>query len=364
MNHPHHSKPNLAIPKALAVIILALSSIFTYSAAYANSGITQNIDSLESNIMRGVASSSNENGTALITSVDLSIRSGGRYWDGTQFQSQWARVAAELDTVANSVNWTYPFGEAMFSGVVHVSLRSIDSTGAISEFKYFQFSQDSTPPFTSLSHDNPQLNRIEGNASDATLTGQGSGVERVELAIRSDNQYWNGSSFTPAYTRVVPTSTANDFASWQYDISALPRDSVYVVAATSVDKAGNWQVPFETIIITPEEPGNGNVEPPISFITTAEATGVEGTASSNNGINRVELAISDGCGFWNGQEFDHTTYRRVSASAYSRNGNSVNWSYNFPGALPSGTYSITSIAFDSAGAPQAAPYTSTVFTSN
>ena len=76
------------------------------------------------------------------------------------------------------------------------------------------------------------INTISGTASDDR-----SGIDRVEVAIRKDYKYWDGSGFNASSACWLP---ANGTDNWSYDCSAVNWiDGEYSIRARSHDKAGN-----------------------------------------------------------------------------------------------------------------------------
>ncbi len=90
-----------------------------------------------------------------------------------------------------------------------------------------------------------------------------------------------------------------------------------------------------------------DITPPTATISTADATGISGTAADNIALDRVELAISNPAyQYWNGTEFG--PYTRVQTSLQPDG----SWQYLLSPGLPPDRYTVVSFAFDSSGNPQ------------
>lgn len=315
-------------PQCIVTRVLMFTfALFLFSPPTAVFAQTSTISVVNATGISGTAAGPNP-----VTSVDLAIRSGNQFWNGSSFQSGWTRVAASL----TGSNWTYNIQPQLPPGTYYINSRAIDNTNSVqSPLTSYTFVQDTEKPDSTIT--STSASAISGSATD----NSGS-VDRVEVAIRrigSPSQYWNGTAFTANYNRVQAQLSAS--GNWLVPFSpALPAGD-YAVSSVAFDATGNFQSPFDNTVFTILSPDN---EAPDAIITNADELGIAGTASDNVAVDRVELAIRMGSSYWNGTSFG--SYQRVVATL-SGSGTDVDWDY--PAQLPPGTYAVSALAIDTTG---------------
>lgn len=322
---------------AVKVFLPLLLVCMSFSAQSQTLSITSKS---ETGLVGAAAAASGET----LASIDIAIRTGSLYWNGSSFQSGYIRVPVTNFTATASSAWSYPISPSLPAGIYFVSARSIDTGSNVSPMAGASIVVDSIKPTIMVS--SATGSAITGSASDAET-----GLSRVEVALRdSSARYWDGSAFTSGYKRVaVPSLLAS--GNWNLALSGLAPGS-YFYGALAFDVAGNFAVTQGAFQVA-------DSVRPTSTVTSTSSMTLAGTASDNIAVDRVELAIRNPAGlYWDGLGFG--AYERVTANL-TGSGSNVNWSYNFNTALPTGTYVVVSIAFDTSGMPQM-PFTNKSFT--
>lgn len=303
------------------------------------------------------ASASGLSGTATdpagIVSMDIALRdaSDSDYWNGSSFIDTWIRVAVNTTGPSNSKSWSYSISPELPTGIYFANVRANLVGGGTALSVSRTIFVDAVKPISNILA--ASATAVSGTASD----GDGVGLSRVEVAIRDTSprpQYWNGSSFVDVYSRRAATLQSD--GTWSFALSPSLPPGTYVATSIAFDSAGNAQaVPFSSKVFTVAD----GVKPS-SAITSASASGINGTASDNTGIDRVELAISNADGeFFDGSGFG-MSYTRVTTSL-SGSGSSVSWAYSLNPNLSPGSYRVVAIAFDISGNPQQTPFTQLSF---
>lgn len=299
------------------------------------------IDSKSASSISGTASASSGD---TISRIDLAIRLGSLYWNGSAFSSGYKRVLATSFNTSATSPWSYSISPALPAGAYSVSARAIDSGGTASPMATTVLVVDNVDPMVSIT--SSAASGISGTASDNETK-----ITRVQIALRDTSQrYWDGTSFTPGYKRVPATSLLAN-GNWSLTLSGLAPDR-YFVGVFAFDLANNYSTAGATFVVA------DNIRPTSTISSTTNST-LAGTASDNIAIDRVELAISNSSGlFWDGLGFG--AYARVPASLTGPVDNK-NWTYSFSPPLASGTYALAVLAFDTAGNVQI-PFTRQSFT--
>lgn len=196
--------------------------------------------------------------------------------------------------------------------------------------------------FTGLAQNlpNAQLTSFERNQ----MTGTHTGISKIELTIRNgDFEFWNGTSFSPTYERVDASMSGDE---WSYSFFPLLPGGSYYTSVVAFDNQGIPVYPFHRGSMTVDS------IPPVSEITAASARSISGTASDNDAVKHVHIAIRQTGQqpmHWNGAEL--AIGFKALATELASDGT---WSYTGP-SLPRGTYIATSYAIDTTGLTEALP---------
>ncbi len=245
-------------------------------------------------VISGTTSGSNP-----IDRVELRIRNtGGEYWNGSAFQSAWARVSATL----SGDRWSYILDTGSANEKLTVTSRAFDSAGAkqISP-DYIGITVDTTAPASSISMPSNRA-EVQSPVSISGLASDNFGVDRVELIIRNaTGSYWNGNAFQSAWSNIAVDSVNG---SWSYQLDTTETSKIQV-RSRAFDHAGNKQIspgylPFTLIAADTEAPTTTISQPQRNSFNTYPVT-FAGSADDNIAIDRVELIINDSVGdYWNG----------------------------------------------------------------
>ncbi len=88
------------------------------------------------------------------------------------------------------------------------------------------------------------------------------------------------------------------------------------------------------------------VTAPTNGAAATKPVTISGTATDNVAIDRVELAISNGSGWWNGSGWQ-ANYTRRPTSVFGAGNQNATWTYGFIPPEAAGSYSVSAVAFDS-----------------
>jgi Bacterial Ig domain len=187
--------------------------------------------------MSGTASDDNS-----VLGVELTIYGNGKFWNGSAWQVAYVRVPTTLASPgATSTTWSYSF-DPPTGGYYAVSALVFDSSYRYIFTPYISFSvPDAVSPTGSITTptEGATVTRpvaISGVANDNV------GIYSIQVSIYSNGQWWNGSSFQAAFTR-VPASLSgfpgDQSLLWSYTFAA-PAAGSYIVLATITDIFGNY----------------------------------------------------------------------------------------------------------------------------
>ena len=215
----------------------------TYTAMYQSNQVDMvPVVSIDNPVADGSATSPlNIEGVAVddigINRVQVSILKLGtnQYWDGTAFVDGWRWVTATLDDRgATSTAWTVPISVSTDTDVrIVAQARDIISFQRSVKTRIqsttILANGNSTPP-AAIAIDSP----VNGSTIPNPVTIDGTVVTanlgRVELAIRKEDsiEWWNGSAWQSAWTRVLPTT---DLATgtWSYNLNLPTPEDVILV---------------------------------------------------------------------------------------------------------------------------------------
>ena len=297
-----------------------------------------------------------------VVRVDLYLqrRSDNKFWNGTTWTT-----STPLSTSISGNNWQrnsgLPSGTNLLSGSYFLAARAYDAanngTSATSNFIL-----DSVAPTVAIAAPGRDaviaaLPSISGTASDNT------GISRVDLFLqrRSDNKFWNGTTWTFS----TPISTVLSGAAPKQWIrnTALPAganlaNGLYFLAARAYDVAGNGTSATLNFTVDALAPTVA-VSSPALGSTVSSLASVSGTTSDNSssgagsGVVRVDFFMRRDADnrWWNGGAWVATGVPLATSLAPISGGQS--WSIS--GLLPKGanlldgTYLIGATSFDRAG---------------
>jgi len=266
-------------------------------------------------------------------------RPDGQYYNS----SGWTSSPTWL--LASGTNaWTYPFTPTQ--GITYtVQSRATDRAGNMqTAYGSASFSYDGTDPTSTVGvsgYYGPLTwsGAITGTAADAE-----SGLQSVVLSIKkSDNTFWNGTTWQPIEVWLPATGTAN----WSYLFSPQHGET-YTVRAKATDRAGNEQT-------TPSQSTfSYDAAIPVSAIATSGFYRLEtwtgqitGTASDEgSGLQRVELTVQRPDNYYYNESGWQPTEFWLLATGTDA------WQYAFT-PTDGMTYTVRSRALDAAGNIQA-----------
>ncbi|MGH1492982.1 MAG: Ig-like domain-containing protein, partial [Acidimicrobiales bacterium] len=202
-------------------------------ATIANPTSGQDVDG--SPILDGAATDN-----AGISRVRLTIyeTDGFMTWNGSAFTAPFTTVDATLSANGTGADWSYTMSSPPETQVVFTAL-AYDTAGNLDPVKPWRLfdivgSADNVAPNGTI--DNPTQNESVGAATvvlDGTATDN-IGVTRVRLTIydTANNNTWDGSAFTAAFSTVEATVTPNGSnAAWSYDMVNPPGETQVVFTA-------------------------------------------------------------------------------------------------------------------------------------
>ena len=213
---------------------------------------------------------------------------------------------------------------------------------------------DTTPPSVVIVA--PTQNIIAAGAVALTGTAtDASSVDRIELVIKNttNSLWWDGLEWVDSYVRVPAALNASD---WSYSVN-LPEASAFYIGVWAWDSLQNFKTPPESVRFSTDTTDTNDTTPPEVVILNPtdnqNVTGtvtINGTASDNDAVQRVELVIKDKTRnlWWNGDSWIDS-YTRITPSLSNES-----WSYSF--TPPDNTSLFTSAwVWDNAGNYQSPP---------
>lgn len=268
--------------------------------------------------------------------VHITIRRpDGQYYTGSGWVTATTWLAASGTTA-----WTYPFTPTQ--GITYtVQSRATDRAGNVqTTVGSSAFSYDGTDPTSTVGVSGfygpvTWTGAITGTASDGE-----SGLASVALSIRrSDDKFWNGTTWQGVEVWLPATGTAN----WSYPF-APQHGETYTVRSKATDRAGNEQA-------TPSQSAfTYDAAAPVSAIATAGfyrletwPGQIEGTASDEGaGLHRVGLTLQRADNsYYNGFGWQPTEFWLTATGTDT-------WQYGFT-PTDGMTYTVRSRAVDAAG---------------
>ena len=294
--------------------------------------------------------------------VELYNATGVRWWDGTTSGGQWLGASVwNTKTLGTAFSWTYTMPTLTNGREYQVTAKGADTAGnysaesATSTFNYDAISPTvaSGWPVTGTYYTTATVPTtiFTGTASDAGYTASpqtGSGVNKVQLMLNRDSEYWNGAAWVAA-TWFTATGT-NDWT-WTLSTTVTYTDSKpYTLTAKVTDNAGNVPTDYytstfyydanaPTVYITP------------TTIVTCGITSVGGTASDTfSGLDKDEVYVkikdNTDSDWWNGSiwstetQLTALTGARVTAHGWV----TTSWAYTVTSAMLENGHSYTAWA--------------------
>jgi Bacterial Ig domain len=288
-----------------------------------------------------------------IDRVELAISNGSGWWNGSGWQSTYTRrVTTVTGAGSQNATWTYGFNPPDEAGSYSISAVAFDSSQrfGFSAASYFVIN-DITPPTITLSQP------VAGGTSSKPVVISGSAADNdkvaaVELSIYGHGEWWNGSAWQTAYTRVLATLGAPGATSttWTYTFSPPEPAGVFAVFAMVRDPQFLLNFTPSVVFVIPD------VVKPVGTISTPTANQVlaspltfTGTATDDVGVAAVELAIYNGGQWWNGSTWQ-AAYVRVPATI-GAGGTAVNrtWSLDFSQTRRGSSFAVSVVTIDTSG---------------
>lgn len=295
-----------------------------------------------------------------IATVTLLLRrdSDGRFWSGTDWVVGQTELATRFGGGFFTRDTELPSGASLQNGTYSLTAIARDLAGNRTDTTIpVRVLVDNTGPTVTYTFPRQDsvvnsLPRVKGSVVDNT---GGSGVNRVTVAILriADQQWWNGSAFTPTFTELTTTLTGS---TWERN-SGLPNgadlpEGQYVVAAIAYDNVGNRTQADNVITVDKTAPASLAFTQPTNNQLIGRFTSITGTVQDNtggSGIDNVVLFIkrsSDGR-WWSGTDWveqQAELQAQTGGGFFTRNSGLPSGAF-----LQNGTYFVTAVALDVAG---------------
>jgi sugar lactone lactonase YvrE len=291
--------------------------------------------------------------SSVIVAIYRSLN-GGQYWNGTGWQATNTAVPATVTTPnATSTDWSYTFN-APPGGTYAVAAVAYDAATNYGIASYRLFSiVETTKPVVSLSTPTSGLAFstkpvvISGTASD------NAGIADVLVAVYrpvGTGQFWNGSAWQGAYVTVPAVLGVRGAGTTSFTYSFQPPQSggYYYVAAVAIDVSSNYDyTPFTLFSLSDPTAPSAVITTPVSGASTSGTFSVSGTATDNNAIALVRIAIYQPSTnkFWNGTTWQvaFTTFADATLTAPGSASTTFSTSYTPPGP---GVYYVGAVSYD------------------
>jgi glucose/arabinose dehydrogenase len=235
---------------------------------------------------------------------------GGQFWNGSAWQISNTVVPVVLSSPHSlSTTWAYQFN-APPGGVFAVAAVATDPTGNIGLTPYQLFAiADSIDPTVTLT--TPSANQtfnakpvaIRGVASDNSAVGD------VQIAIfrpiAPNGQFWNGTAWQASYATVTATLAApgESTTDFTYAFDPPQMGGLFYVAAIAIDTSYRYDLtPFNPFTMPDAIQPTASLTSPTDGSTTTGSFAIAGSATDNNTLNFVGLAIYQAATrqYWNG----------------------------------------------------------------
>jgi hypothetical protein len=191
-------------------------------------------------------------------------------------------------------------GDALADGYTdYGSLGRYTLTGSVSI-------ADTTNPVVTIQTPVPALaTTLQGTATDA------GGIVYAQAIIYrgfGGGQFWNGTGWQNGYAAVAATLSAPGATStnWSYVFDPPQSGGTYYVAGLGLDDSLNYAIsPFVAFTIPDSVTPTATVSSPVNGATVGSSLNISGTATDNNAIFGVNLAVyrASDATFWNGSSW-------------------------------------------------------------
>jgi virginiamycin B lyase len=275
----------------------------------------------------------------------------GQYWTGSTWQNAYAQVLATLSNPnAPTSSWTYSFDPPENGGLYYASAVAVDTSSGYGSSPFRSFKVlDSFDPVAAITAPVASSQIPKPVAITGTLTDN-SAVAAAEIAIYSNNTWWNGSAWQAAYVRIPLTIASPGAATTTFTYTFNPPDQTgwYATQVLVYDSSYRYSLTTYTIFgIADTTAATGTVTNPVANASVARPVAMSGNASDNVGVTAVELAIYNSASqWWNGTTWQ-AAYTRVAATLSAPNSTATSWTYSF--SPPSGgSYWMNAVFIDPA----------------
>ncbi len=285
-----------------------------------------------------------------IDRVELGISDGTNWWNGTGWQASYVRVLTSVVGAGSpSGAWSYSFNPPNIPPLV--------ATGAFAFDAAQNYNTSFAPAFTIADTAAPTAAIIQPAAGaslskPATISGTASDnavVTEVQVAIYGHGEWWNGSTWQSAYTRVTATLASPGAAttSWTYQFNPPEPAGVYAVNAFARDAVYNYSfTPYVVFVIPDTVAPTGSISTPASGAVVASPFSVTGAATDDVGVLAAEVAIYRNGQWWNGSVWQ-AGYVRVAATLGGATPTNKTWSLSVAGGP--GIYAVSVTILDTSG---------------
>ncbi len=286
-------------------------------------------------------------------SVYRSLASGGQYWNGSAWQTPFVALPATLSSPnATNTNWTYLF-QAPAGGNFWVAAFAYDAAGnyVTVPFRGFNVSDTVNPTAVVLS---PTANQVVASGP-TTISGTASdnaGVYEVQALIYravGGGQYWNGTAWSSTYAsvRATLTNSGSTTTTWTYMFNPPQGGGTYYVAALVVDTSYRYAAsPFVAFTLADAVGPTATIATPANNSATSGLVTISGTATDNNAVNSVGVAIYryNDAFYWNGTGWQ-PGFTTIASTLGTPNTGSTTYSATFTPTEP-GYYLVGAVPVD------------------
>jgi Bacterial Ig domain len=286
-------------------------------------------------------------------SLYRSLAGGGQYWNGTSWQTAFTVVAATLASPnATTTNWSYVF-QAPAGGNFWVAAFAYDVAGnyATVPFRGFSISDTVNPTAVVLS---PTANQVLP-AKPITISGtatDNAGVYEVQAIVYrpvAGGQFWDGTGWTSTYASVRAnlTNSGSTTTTWTYVFNPPQNGGTYYVAAVVVDTSYRSAAsPFVAFSLADAVGPAAVITSPANNSATSGLVTISGTATDNNAVNSVGVAIYryPDATYWNGTAWQ-SGWVTIPGTLATPNAASTTFSASFTPPAP-GYYLVGAVPVD------------------
>ena len=203
--------------------------------------------------------------------------------------------------ITTEQHWEFPIGTnftELPDGTWYWKVRSMDLDSAWTEYSSSRMlTIDIHAPYSApnIPSNNGFYNKINSISGLGTDSKNGSGVNRIEIAIRRlrDNNYWDGFDWAPLPSWLLTSGTSK----WSYDSSAVKWDSStkYSVQSRAIDNATNIESPsISNVFLIDMESPSSRIDIPMNNIWLNDLDHITGSSldKGGSGIDIIEISIT------------------------------------------------------------------------